>query len=52
MKARMIDENATSLGGEFFFAHDSVVHSTWQAGKAAATEKMKTAKVGGDAATG
>ena len=45
MKARMIEENAASLGGEFFFAHESVVHSTWQAGRAAATKRMEKFEV-------
>lgn len=36
MKARLVDEKARSLGGEFFLADDWLVHSTWAAGQAEA----------------
>jgi len=36
MKARLVDDGAESLGGEFFLAPDWLVHQTWTAGRVAA----------------
>ncbi|RDJ18361.1 hypothetical protein B5K05_01330 [Rhizobium phaseoli] len=41
MKKRLIDEKAEVLGGEFFLADDWLVHSTWSAGKAAASKAQE-----------
>jgi hypothetical protein len=32
MKARLVQERAESLGGEFFLAEEWLIHSTWAAG--------------------
>lgn len=36
MKARLVEDGAESLGGEFFLADDWLVHKTWTAGRVAA----------------
>jgi hypothetical protein len=36
MKARLVDDGAESLGGEFFLAADWLVHQVWTAGRVAA----------------
>lgn len=36
MKARLVDDGAESLGGEFFLVEDWLVHTTWGAGQFAA----------------
>jgi len=36
MKARLVDEKAEVLGGEFFLAEEWLVHKTWTAGRVAA----------------
>jgi hypothetical protein len=50
MKARLVDGGAESLGGEFFFAEEWLVHHTWTAGRvsaeaaqAALTDQVETA---------
>lgn len=42
MKARLVEDGAESLGGEFFLADDWLVHKTWTAGRVSA-EAAQTA---------
>ncbi len=35
MKARLVEDGAEPLGGEFFLADDWLVHTTWTAGRVA-----------------
>lgn len=44
MKARLVNDGAESLGGEFFLADEGLVIRTWAAGKLAADEEMKRLK--------
>lgn len=41
MKKKLVDEEAISLGGEFFLAEDWLVHKTWFAGKVAAEKAQQ-----------
>lgn len=41
MKARLVNDGAESLGGEFFLADEGLVIRTWSAGKYEADERMK-----------
>ncbi|NTF34120.1 hypothetical protein [Rhizobium skierniewicense] len=41
MKRRLVTEGAEVLGGEFFLVEDWLIHSTWSAGKFAASKVME-----------
>jgi len=49
MKRRLVEQGAESLGREFYFAEDWLVHKTWSAGKFAADEYMKLHELKPDA---
>jgi hypothetical protein len=51
MKARLVDDGAESLGGEFFLAEDWLVHTTWAAGQFAANAAQSVHSAQGDAAS-
>ncbi len=46
MKARLVDEKAEVLGGEFFLAEEWLAHHTWTAGRVAAEEAERVASSG------
>ena len=51
MKARLVDDGAESLGGEFFLVEDWLMHTTWAAGQFAANAAQAANSAESGAAT-